>query len=189
MTQPKIPYQHRELCSDSLWGAGDQMNSCGVLYWSSVWEYTWTTAIVPLLPAENYHLSFLDDVVYIKSKFSGKTMFARPVDQTVQGNKEHREWCVSRYSMYDIINEGLGTSCILHVQIFFFMHFLHWSDFCFHLGMLLKKQFPPACCLVSWHLLLNKSVRLKVPPTSMRHWGSVASLKAIFLKYNKSSLK
>lgn len=97
MTQPKILYQRRDLCSDSLWGAGDQMNSCGVLYWSSVWEYTWTTAIIPLLPAENDHLSFLDDVVYIKSKFSGKSMFARPVDQTVQGHKEHWEWCVSRY--------------------------------------------------------------------------------------------
>lgn len=47
-----------------------------------MWEYTWTTAIIPLLPAENDHLSFLDDVVYIKSKFSGKAMFARPVDQT-----------------------------------------------------------------------------------------------------------
>lgn len=28
-----------------------------------------------------------------------------------------------------------------------------------------------------------------VPPTSMRRWASVASLKVIFLKYNKSNLK
>lgn len=118
MTQPKILYQRRDLCSDSLWGAGDQMNSCGVLYWSSVWEYTWTTAIIPLLPAENDHLSFLDDVVYIKSKFSGKSMFARPVDQTVQGHKEHWEWCVSRYVWHHIACANI-----------FLMHFLHWSDF------------------------------------------------------------
>jgi len=90
MIQPKIPYQHRESGSDSLRGAGDQMNSCGVPYWSSVWEYTWTTAIVPLLPGENYHLSFLDDEVSIKSKFGGKDLFA---GQWIR----RKQWCVSRY--------------------------------------------------------------------------------------------